>query len=428
MRVHLHYGRSGLELEVPDDSLAGEYGGEEYPPADDPAARLREALQNPVEGPRLRDIVSAGSTVAISVEDITRPVPNGLILPVLLEELEAGGVRAPDIEVIIATGLHRPVEDGEMRELLGELPDGVTVRNHDAHDADSLTPVGRTSHGTELSINAAFMAADVRIITGDVEYHQITGYGGGAKSVLPGLSDAESVRTTHARLDERGACAGVLDENPVRGEIEEAARMAGVDLGLNVVLNHDGEVVAASCGEPEAAFRRLVPQVDDIYGVDVPRRYEMVIVDCGGHPRDINLYQAQKAVENALKMTEQGGEVVLAAKCEGGWGSEDFRRWTAQGPELDEVCREMQRDFRMGYHKLYEFALERRHAELFLMSDLKDPALTCFIEPVAPEEVEAMAGVTGDVAILHHGNETVPRVAGEDGPWSAMNAEKPAGD
>jgi len=391
--------------------VKGEFGPNWRPAAGEPAARLRRALGEPIASPRLDDIIRPGCSVAISIEDITRPVPSHLILPPLLEILHRRGVRDADLTIIVANGLHRVLNWEEIAGLVGDIPGAIAIKNHDARRADQLVEIGTTSRGTPLRINRAFAEADVRILTGDVEYHQITGYGGGAKSVLPGLCDAEAVRRTHSALDQPNASAGILDGNPVRAEIDEAGRMARVDFTVNVVLNATGHIVECFCGDVVAAFRAALPLVDELYGVRVPRRFGMVIADCGGYPKDINLYQAQKAVENATKMVRQGGKVVLIAECCEGWGSSEFEHWTAEVSDLAEVKREMKRNFRMGRHKLYWFALEREVAELYLVSELRDPHLAKFITPLSLRELVALVEAEPEVAILHHGNNTVPRLA-----------------
>ncbi len=410
MKIDFPYGRRKLTLDLPDEKLKGEFGPAEREAASDPVACIERALARPIGSRKLEEIVSPGCTVAISIEDVTRQVPSRLILPPLLKILRDGGVRNGEITIIVATGLHREASPEEMGSLVGDVPSQIAVKNHRADRLEELTHIGATSQGTPLYINRAFAEADVKIVTGDVEFHQITGYGGGAKSILPGLCDAETIRKTHSRLDEENASAGILERNPVRTEIDEAGRMVGVDFSLNVVLSPEGEIIEAFCGDIVEAFRAAVRLVDELYGVDVPQRYGMVIADCGGYPRDVNLYQAQKAVENAVKMVRPGGKVVLIAECAEGWGSKKFRRWAAEVNDLQEVEREMKRYFRMGYHKLYWFALERRVAELYLISELRDPDLAKFIAPIGPGELPALMEGEEEIAILHHGHNTLPRV------------------
>ena len=404
------YGRNGLNVDLPRGGIQGEYGPRSPGPASDPSAAIGRAIRRPCAGPRLDEIAGPGCSVAITIEDITRPVPSHLVLPHLFETLRRSGVGERDITVIVATGLHRPMGREEIREVGGQLPSGVTVLNHDAFDSDELRDVGATSRGTRLYLNRHFAEADIKIVTGDVEYHQIAGYGGGGKSVLPGLCDAEAARRTHARLDQKNVSAGILDGNPVRAEIDEAARIAGVDFSINLVLDSGGRLIRAFCGDVVEAFRRAGTVVDEIYSVPVPRRYHMVIADAGGYPRDISLYQSQKAVENARKMAEPGGKVVLVAECSQGWGSEQFREWTAQVPDLEQVKRQMREHFQMGRHKLYQFALARETADLYLVSRLSHPDLTKFIEPITPDRLVAMVESTHDAAILHDAHDTVPRV------------------
>lgn len=410
MLFEFAYGRTGLAIELPREKIQGEYRPRAPRPTPAPSASIGHALRHPCAGPRLDQIAGPECSVAITIEDITRPVPTHQLLPPLFEILHDSGVRDRDITIIVATGLHRPMESEEIRRVAGDLPSGVRVVNHDAHNPDELRRVGATSRNTELYLNRHFAGADVRIVTGDVEYHQIAGYGGGGKSVLPGLCDAEAVRRTHARLGQENVSAGILDGNPVRAEIDEAARMAGVDFSVNLVLDSRGRLIRAFCGDVVEAFRRAAGVVDEVYGISVPRRYQMVIADAGGYPRDMNLYQSQKAVENAGRMVQPGGRLVLIAECSRGWGSELFREWAAQVPDLDHVKRKTREHFEMGRHKLYQFALARETADLYLISRLSHPDLEKFIEPITADQLAGMVQDVDGAAILHDAHETVPRV------------------
>ena len=408
MNIRFPYGRAALTVDLPEEKVVGEFGPVPRQAAPDPSACIERALAAPIGSRSLEEVIRPHCSVAITVEDITRTVPNHLILPPLLRILRDGGVDYADITILIATGLHRPPSEKEAADLLGDIPRGVDVKNHDAYRSEELTYVGTTSQGTPLHINTAFVRAEVKIVTCDVEFHQIMGYGGGAKSVLPGLCDAATVCRTHSRLAHENASAGILDGNPARAEVDEAGRMVGVDFCVNVVLNSGGHIIDAFCGDIIESFRTAARLVDEVYGVRVPRRFGMVLVDCGGYPRDINLYQAQKSVENAVKMVEPGGSVVLIAECAEGWGSTAFERWASEVTDLREVKDEMRRNFSMGKHKLYEFALERDVAKLYLISRLREPSLAKFIVPISPAELIEMVRAEPEVAVLHHGTNALP--------------------
>lgn len=369
-RIDLPYGHDTITIQVPSDKLVGTFLPQDLAPVPDPAEALREALADPVSSPRLRDLAGNARSVAIAVEDATRPVPNALLLEAVISELEAGGISPQHIKVIVATGLHRPMNDEELAGALGRWFGVVQHENHDAGSPERLAPLGTTSLGTAISVNRSFMDADLRITTGDVEYHQFCGYGGGVKCVYPGLADAAAIRTNHSRMDLPGTGPGRIDGNPVREEINEVGRMARVDFNLSVAMDAEHRIVAVRAGDPDASFRQACRFVDDMYAVDVPRRADLVIASPGGHPKDIELYQTQKAIEEATQVVEPGGNVLITARCDEGSGSPRFEEWMEAAYSPDDIIHRIQDDFVMGGHKAYQIAREVQRANVFLYSQI----------------------------------------------------------
>jgi len=226
--VWLPYGKTKVRLEVPDSAFLGLIEPREVPPAPDPLAEVKRALSEPIGTAVLADIVGPGDKVVITAEDHTRSAPSWLMVPPLLDELNAAGVKDEDITVLFACGTHRAVRPEEAERLLGpEVLKRVRVISHDCQAPDHVY-IGDTSFGNRVEVNKVFAEADVRILTGDIDLHYYAGYGGGRKSVLPGVSSARTIQFNHAMLLHPKARMGVLEGNPVHEDMMEAAKLADV--------------------------------------------------------------------------------------------------------------------------------------------------------------------------------------------------------
>ncbi len=370
IKIDLPFGHDTIGIEVPSEKLVGTFLPRAVKPLLDPADALREALLDPVSGSTLRDMASGAARVAIAIEDATRPVPSALLLDAVMSELETGGVSPPQVKVIVATGLHRPMTDDELAGALGRWFGVVEHENHDAADPQRLTRLGTTSLGTEISVNRSFLEADLKVTTGDVEYHQFCGYGGGVKCVYPGLADAAAIRMNHSRMDLPGTGPGSIDGNPVREEINEVGRMAGVDFNVSVAMDAEHRIVAVRAGDPDLSFRQACRFIDEMYLIELPRRADLVIASPGGHPKDIELYQSQKAIEEATRVVEPGGNVLITARCDEGSGSSLFEEWMDEAYSADDIIRRIQERFVMGGHKAYQIAREVQRANVHLYSQI----------------------------------------------------------
>jgi nickel-dependent lactate racemase len=370
IQIDLPYGHDTMAVQVPSEKLVGVFLPRFLTPVSDAAQALCDALAHPVSSPRLRDLAVRSHRAAIAIEDATRPVPNALLLDAVMAELEAGGVSPQQVVVIVATGLHRPMSEDELARALGRWSGVVACENHDANDPQRLTRLGTTGLGTGIFINRSFLEADLRITTGDVEYHQFCGYGGGVKCVYPGLADAAAIRANHARMDLPGTGPGRLDGNPVRHEIDEVGRMAGVGFNVSLALDAEHRIVAARAGDPHLSFRQACRFIDEMYAVEVPRRADLVLASPGGHPKDIDLYQSQKAVEEATQVVEPGGNVLVTARCAEGSGSERFEAWMQEAYCADDIIRRIRENFVMGGHKAYQIAREVQRANIHLYSEI----------------------------------------------------------
>jgi len=249
------------------------------------------ALAHPIGTNRLKDIVRPGETVAIVTSDITRPMPTYAVMPALLNELYAGGISPSDITLVFALGSHRKHTPQEMECLVGQRAyQEITCVDLDVNDCVHL---GVTSSGTPVDIDRRVAQADRRICLGNIEYHYFAGYSGGAKAIMPGVSTREAIQSNHSRMIRPEACAGHLEGNPVREDIEEAAAMVGVDFILNVVLDPNKHIIRAVAGDVIKAHRAGCAFLDTLYRTEIPQRADIVLVSQGGAPKDLNLYQTQ---------------------------------------------------------------------------------------------------------------------------------------
>ena len=414
----LPYGKSQVCVRIPTRNFLGSIQPNEKPGVSNPRAEIERALKEPLGSKKLDEIVKPESRVAIVVDDITRPAPSDLMVPLLLDELSVKGVRDENVAVIFACGIHRAVRPEEAVKLLGEsVCNRVRTVSHDckAHD---LVHVGTTQkYGTKVFLNRLFTEADVRILTGDIGLHYFAGYGGGRKSVLPGMSGEETVRHNHVMLLDPNARTGMLAENPVHQDMVEAAAMARVDFVLNVVMNSKREIVRAFAGDLGQVFSEGVKLVDEMYRVQVDRRAEIVVVSPGGDPADVNLFQAYKGVDNALEVVKRGGVIILVAELPEGHGNQDFYDWMTKFSDLKAVEREVKRNFVVGGSKAYYYMKALQKARIILVSSMPDyyaanvfKLKTARAVNDALNEAMNIVGKNAKVWTLPYGNYTLPEV------------------
>lgn len=332
-QVTLAYGRSGLRLDVPPTATV--VTPRPVRPAPDPAAELRRALRDPVQGPPLRNRVRTGQTVAISICDVTRPQPRPLMVQAVLDELD-GIVRDDDVTVLVATGTHRRTTDSELTAMLGpELLARVRVVDHDGRDEDQLRWMGIVGQDVPVWLNRHWVDADIRVTTGFVEPHFFAGFSGGPKMVAPGLAGLETVLTLHdaRRIGSDRASWGVCEGNPVHDDIRAIAAATGVDFALDVVLDRDQRIVAAF-GGPVLAMHAVAREVARTTAMaPVPAPFDVVVTTNSGYPLDQNLYQAVKGISAAAAIVKPGGTIVAAAQCSDGFPDHGgFRSVLASAP------------------------------------------------------------------------------------------------
>jgi nickel-dependent lactate racemase len=414
--VWLPYGKTDVCVRIPARNLLGTIEPAERKGAPDAKAEVERALKEPIGSKRLSEIAKSESKVAIVVDDATRKAPSEVMLLPVLAELNLAGVKDENVTVIFGCGTHRAVKPEEAVALLGaEALRRVKVISHDCQ-AQGLVYVGTTkTHGTKVYVNHVFAWADVKVLLGDVDFHYYAGYGGGRKSVLPAVCGEETIKQNHAMLLHANARTGNLEDNPVHRDMTEAARLAKVDFILNVVENKKGEIVKAFAGDLEQAFLEAVKLVDEMYRVPVDRRADIVVVSAGGNPADMNLYQAYKALDNALDAVKRGGVIILVAECPEGHGNQVFYDWMTRLGDLKSVEREIKHNFVLGGHKAYYLLKALQNHQIILVSSLPDYYATSIFKLKTARAVndalaEALkiAGSASRVWAMPQGSYTLP--------------------
>jgi nickel-dependent lactate racemase len=319
MQIKLAYGRNGLTVNLPDSAqmVAAHF----VPGLPDEATAIRDALRQPLGSSALAAKVKPGDKVVIAHSDITRPMPNERILPVLLAELLAAGVARQDITLINALGTHRRQTEAELRAMLGDdIVKSYRCIQHDAYDDANLVSLGQTSRGHPVRLNRHFLEADVRILTGFIEPHFFAGYSGGPKGVLPALAGAESVLTNHGRemMAHPQATWGVTHGNPIWEEMLQVALRANPTFLLNVTLNAQHQITGVFAGDLLAAHAAGCAFVRQNAMAPVDTLFDVVVTTNSGYPLDQNLYQAVKGMSAASRIVRQGGTIIIAAACEDG--------------------------------------------------------------------------------------------------------------
>mgnify|MGYP004522109053 FL=1 len=414
MKLEFGLGTSTQVVEVPEKNLIGVLRAKPAPAIASEEEEVRRALREPVGAPPLRQVVRPGEKIAVITSDITRPMPTRKVMPALLDELYAAGVKPEDITLVFALGSHRSQTDEERRRLAGERA-WNEIRCVDC-DPDDCVHLGVTSAGTPVDITRVVAEADRRICLGNVEYHYFAGYSGGAKAIMPGCSTRAAIQSNHSMMVRAEAAAGNLKTNPVRRDIEEAAALCGIDYILNVVLGEHKEILRAAAGDVTLAHRELCAFLDKIYLNELPQAADIVLVSQGGAPKDLNLYQTQKALDNARHAVRQGGIIILIGSCREGLGERVFEQWMTTSPSPEAMIERIGRDFQLGGHKAAAIAITLQKAKIFLVSELEDD-FVCSIfltpQPSAQAALEqAFRELGGDASVLAmpFGGSTLPRV------------------
>jgi len=353
---------------------------------------IRLALAAPIGTPSLRDLVHPGQSIVIVTSDITRPCPTHLMLPPVMHELGCAGIADQDVTLVFGLGTHREQTPEEREKLAG--PEMARRLHCIDSDPQQTVYVGTTRRGTPVEVFEPVVKADVRIALGSVEPHYFAGYSGGVKAIMPGVCSADTIRHNHALMTEPSARTGVLAGNPVREDIEEGAALVGVDFILNVIMDGAKQVAMAAAGHPIEAHRWLCRAADYLCRTPVHQLADLVLVSAGGFPKDINMYQAQKALDNAAEAIRPGGIIVWVAECSEGLGNQTFQEWMV-GSSADDILSRIKTGFVLGGHKAAAIARVLQRATVMLVSALPpDLVRKCGMLPFSDVGAAMQAALT----------------------------------
>jgi nickel-dependent lactate racemase len=426
MKLTLPYGERGLDVEVPDTATV--LLPEQTPPIPDADAAVRAAIAAPLGSPPLSRIARPGQKAAIVVSDVTRPVPNAVILPPILDTLEAAGVARGDITIVVGTGLHRPSRPDEHVRLLGdEILGRYHVVDHVAKDRSTQEYLLTTPRGTEVWLNREYMNADLRIVTGFVEPHLFAGYSGGGKGVMPGVAGAEAIMANHdARMIGHPRSTWCVTEgNPIFEEMRDIALKSGPSLIVNVTLDVDKRITCVYAGEMVAAHDAAIAQAARQAVRPIPHLYDVVVVTNMGYPADLVLYQSVKGMSVAAQACAPGGTIMLVAECREGVGGDEYVELLHRETSPDALLREIENSRHETVFDQWQVqvqALVQARCDVWLHSSLPREIVEAAHLRYAPDVTDTLEGIVDEkraalgreptVCVLPHGQLTVPKVTG----------------
>jgi len=414
LNINLPYGKKYLELEIPQGYQVDIIAPTDVPAAADPLEVVKQAISAPL-GTTLSDFAKVRS-VAIAINDKTRPVPHELLLPPLLQELERTGIPPQAISFFIATGTHQPMPPSDFPRILpAEIIAKYTVVSHNCDDRDNLVELGITEYGTKVLVNKRYYQSNLRIVVGDIEPHHFAGFSGGVKSAAIGLAGRETINHNHAMLVDKNSTIGEYDHNPLRQDIEQIGKMIGVHFAVNAVLNGSKQIISTYAGDPVTIMQAGIPQARQICQTYVRHQYDVVIASVGGHPKDINFYQSQKALTHAALLTRDGGTIILVAACPEGTGSQPYETFMQGIHTFPEVFEKFKAEgFRVGPHKAFQVAREGVRIQIVVVSEMDAELVSRLLLTPANNLPEALSRVFGGlssashIAVMPRATNTIP--------------------
>lgn len=382
---------------------------------------VNDALKSPL-GMTLNLVSGKNKRVAIGINDQSRPIPNQILLPCLLECLGKRGFDSEQITFFIATGTHMPLKSEDYPLILDSgILSKYQIVSHDCDDDKNLSYLGFTSAFTPVYVNKQFMDSEVKIIVGNIESHHFMGFSGGVKTAAIGLTGRKTITANHSMLRHPNAVMGLYSSNPMRRDVEEIGKMIGIEYALNVVINDEKEILASFWGDPVVVMSGGIEYIRNNVQMDLnnaSENFDLVIASPGGYPKDINFYQAQKAISHACLFTKPGGVIVLVAECRDGMGSKKFEHFLGSRTSFLEIIKDFEAmQFEIGPHKAYQLAKQAIKHKIILVSGIDEkivrkmhlmPAKT--LEQAYDLALETISK-NSKIAVLPYATHTMPKIA-----------------
>lgn len=410
--IALAFDRGNMKVALERRRLLGIVHANELPPVGNEIGAVERSLANSIGKLRLSALVDSSSRVAVLVSDLTRPTPSRLLLPPILKTLEEHGVPHGNVTLVFGLGFHRSLLREEQEELVGKV---IAERYKCINSPDEgFVALGTTKRGTRVEFAKSVVEATLCICTGNVELHYFAGYTGGAKAIMPAAASIEAITHNHSFCLQPNAVAGRCEGNPVREDLEEAVDFLPNVFVVNAVLNEGKKIVACMAGDFRLAHREACKVVDQMYKVPVSERADVVLASAGGFPKDLNIYQAQKALENASHAVKTGGVIVLVAACNEGLGNHVFAQWVREGHAPRDWIERLEKGFVLGGHKAAAIARVLSKAKVFLVSNLdRSTVESLYFMPFTSAEQAVKAGLAttrrdAEILVMPFAGSTLP--------------------
>jgi nickel-dependent lactate racemase len=429
MRASLKFGNDTVEVDIPDAHYSGTLLPRDAEGVPDPSAAVGQALANPIDSKSLKELVSQKNRIVIIASDISRPSPSHILIPPILDELQEAGITDDKITIVFALGIHRDLTEDEMKKLVGEnVYNRVRCINH---DIGKCVRIGVTKKGTPVEVFKEVLDADFIIATGNIEFHFFAGYSGGVKAVAPGVCSRSTVQANHKHSFENDARGGKFEGNPVREDLDEMGRMIGIGFMVNAILNSQKQIIKVVAGDVFKAHREGMHYVDKMFRITLEGLADIVIISPGGYPKDIDLYQTNKAIENGILAVRNDGIIIVVAECRDGLGEDKFYDAMTDDIMLQELIDELKHDFILGRHKASRLASIHKNTEIYLVSNLlvetKDSIFMNCFDSVQEALGKALETQNNDskVLVIPYGNSTLPFISGSADEHKSKESSRP---
>lgn len=417
------YGQTKLNIDIDERYRVSSLLPNSSKAIENISREVERVLENPIGTGPLGDIVKKGERVLIIVSDVTRLwIHTDRFLVHIIDYLNKSGTNDEDIEILIALGTHRPSTEEEKKLIVGEgVYNRVRVYDHNCFDESKLCFLGKSSFNTPIYINERVIKADRVILTGGIVFHLFAGFGGGAKSMVPGVAGIETIQHNHCLAFNKGentglnpnACANKIKGNPMREDITEICRKVGPDFLFNAVLDSEGNFIEFVGGDFEKAWQKGCETIRGLYGIDIEEKADIVIASAGGYPKDINLYQTVKTMDNCLYGGGENSLIILLSECREGLGAEEFLSWFKYRT-LEEMEGALKKNFTVPGYAAYKTAYTARYRKLILISSLEDNTvrelgfLPCKNLEEAMERAYALSCENPVITLMPYGGNTLP--------------------